>query len=146
MATRRATGKKIPADTIPKGARLLGVAAGFDNALDHIVTFVIGVCNDRETVTSRLARYNTCECGVGAGAEQRTELGRAVNIEQHQLAAIRWEMGIECRYDSPRAHREIDERLKSEDRRQLRQFVCPSIAGDPLLQSLSQTIGIDARR
>ncbi len=51
-------------------------------------------------------------------------------------------MSIECRYNSSRAHGEIDQPLKSGDRRQLSQLAFASIASDPLLESLSQTIGL----
>ena len=35
--------------------------------------------------------------GLGGAAQQRPELGGAVDVEQHELAAVRRQMGIERR-------------------------------------------------
>ena len=107
---------------------------------------VIGIGDDGEAITPRAAGHDTRERGIGAGAEQWTELGRAVDIEQHQFVAVLGKMRIKRRHDGPRTYREIDERLKGEDRRQLTQLAFTGIAGNPLLQRLASGDTIGARR
>ena len=51
-----------------------------------------------------------------AGAQQRAERGAAVEVEQHELAAVRRQMDVERVDDRPRADREVDHRLEREDR------------------------------
>ena len=50
-----------------------------------------------ETIAVAGRRQDARQDGLGAGAEQRTELGGAINIEQDELAAVRRQMGIEGR-------------------------------------------------
>ena len=51
-------------------------------------------------------------------AQQRAQLGAAVDVEQDELAAVRRQLGIEPGDDRPRAHREVDDGLEGEDGRQ----------------------------
>jgi hypothetical protein len=50
-----------------------------------IATFIISVCNHGDATTSRTTRRDPRERGVDAGAEQGTELGRAIDDKKHQL-------------------------------------------------------------
>src|SRR6476659_7375922 len=103
---------------------------------------VIGIGDDGEAITPRAIRHDTRERGIVSGAEQWTKLCRAIDIEQHQLMAVFGKLRVKRRYDGPRTHREIDQRLKGEDRRHLSQFAFAAIASDPRLQISGQTIGL----
>src|SRR6516162_9876334 len=89
-----------------------------NTALDRRVRIVAGIGDNRETESLRRTWRQPINRNVGRLAQQGGELERAVDIKQYDLAPIVGEICIESGQDRRRTDREIDDRLKSYDRRQ----------------------------
>ena len=115
-------------------ADLLGRGARLGDALDHVGLARTRVGDDRRREIARRIGQQPLQHVVAVRAEQRTEAGAAIQVEQHELAAVRRQMGIERIDDRPRADREVDDGLEREHGRQFREPAIARVRGDLLLQ------------
>ena len=81
--------------------------AGVGDALDDLVGVRAGVGDDRRAEVAWRVGQDARQHGLGGAAQQQAELGGAIEVEQHELAAVRRQQGIEARNHRPRAHREV---------------------------------------
>ena len=99
-----------------------------------------GVDDGGEPVGLRRLRRQLLERHIGGRAQQRRELDGAVDIEQHDLAAVVGQFLVQRAQDGGRAHGEVDHRLKGQHRRQRAQ---PAGARQPVdlrLQGIGQPV------
>src|SRR6516165_5976438 len=91
---------------------------GRNTALDRRVSIVACIGDNCETESLRCTWCQLIDCDVRRLAQQWGKLERAVDIKQYDLAPIVGEICIKSREDRRRTDGEIDDRLKSYDRRQ----------------------------
>ncbi|MCY1530195.1 hypothetical protein D9M68_653730 [compost metagenome] len=91
------------------------------------------------------ARQRAGQRPFHAAPEQRPELGGAVQVEQHQIAAVGRQAGVKGVDQRAGADREVQHRVERQDGRQLVQGALALPGGDVLLQHAGQLIRL-ARR
>jgi hypothetical protein len=78
----------------------------FGDALDDLAAGRTGIGDDRGSKPAGGRREEAGEDGLGVGAQQRSELGIPVQIEEDQFAAVGGEAFVEGGNDRPGADRE----------------------------------------
>ena len=114
--------------------RLLRLA-GLHGARHHLFAVVAGVRHHRGAETARRVRQQPRHQRVGAATQQRAETCAAVQVEQHQFAAVGRQVGVQRIDDGAGADGGVHHRLEGEHRRQFRQAPVGGMAGDLRLQS-----------
>lgn len=111
------------------------------DAHGHVKTIRRGVRHDADAVGPRRRRYDARQEGFIGRPEQRPELRRAVDIEQHKFAAVRRKLIIKRRDDGRGLDGMVQRRLEGQHRRQA---IKPAVAGmraHPPLQRLGEPEG-----
>ena len=110
--------------------RLFGhVQYAVSGAYVFVITTIVIVC-----LGLFFASQDARQRGLGGGAQQRPELRRAVDVEQHEFAAVGRQVRVECRDDRRGADREIHDGLEGQHWRQALEHAVARVGCDLLLQ------------
>ncbi len=125
-----------------KGANLLERAA-----CDHRFCLGLGVgcrlvADHRQRIGLGLARQQMAQGQLGGCVEQGAENRAAIDVEQHQLAAVGRQEVVEVGDDGAGADRVVHHRLEGECRREGRQFTAGRQLAHLLLNGVGQPVGL----
>ena len=128
-----------------QGSGLLCRLSRLDHLFDDLLVAGIGIGHDGRSERPWERRQHTPQQGLGIGAQQRAQLCGAVQIEQHEFAAVSRQVRVQGRDDRAGGHREIHHGLECQDRRKLIQPPVAPVAGDALLQRHGQLVRLPGR-